>query len=163
MAERSNRKVLALVGFFGVVAAAAAFGGMFNPGRSGIRDWYGALEKPPFNPPDVVFGPVWTILYILMAISAYRVWAAGDSAPRTLALRLWFLQLALNAAWSPLFFGAKRPGLALIDILLLLPAIAAYIAVSRKVDRPAAWMMVPYLAWVSFATLLNEEIFRLNR
>lgn len=163
MADRSRRKWLALAGFAACVAAAATFGGMFNPGRTGIREWYGALEKPPFNPPDAVFGPVWTALYILMVISAYRVWAAEESAERTLALRLWFLQLALNAAWSPLFFGARKPGLALIDILLLLPAIVAYIAVSRKADRPAAWMMAPYLAWVSFATLLNEEIFRLNR
>lgn len=163
MAERKNRKWLALAGFGGAVAAAAAFGGMFNPGRGGTREWYSTLEKPPFNPPAAVFGPVWTILYILMAVSAWRVWSSSDSPHRTLALRLWVLQLAINAVWSPLFFGAKRPGLALIDILMLLPAIVAYIVVSRKVDRPAAWMMLPYLAWVSFATLLNEEIFRLNR
>lgn len=163
MSDRNKGKILALAGFVGAVAAAAAFGGMFNPGRGTTRAWYAALEKPPFNPPAAVFGPVWTLLYILIAISAYRVWASADSPERTRALRLWFVQLALNAVWSPLFFGAKRPDLALIDILLLLPAIAAYIAVSRKVDRPAAWMMVPYLAWVSFATLLNEEIFRLNR
>lgn len=162
MKER-RQKVLAFTLFSAAVAAAAAFGSLFNPGRGAIRDWYRALEKPSFNPPDAIFGPVWTLLYILMVVAAYRVWSADASRARAVALRLWFAQLALNAAWSPLFFGARNPAIALVDIVLLLAAIVAFAVVSRRVDRVATWLMVPYLAWVSFATAINEEIVRLNR
>jgi benzodiazapine receptor len=148
--------------FGGAVAGTALVGGLFNPTRGGTRDWYRELEKPPFNPPDAVFGPVWTLLYVLIAVSGYRVWASDAGRDRTRALALWGVQLVLNAAWSPLFFGAKRPALALADILLMLAAIAAYTAAARKVDKPAAWLMSPYLAWVAFATLLNAEIVRRN-
>ena len=137
-------------------------GGLFNPGRGATREWYGALEKPSFNPPDFVFAPVWTTLYVLIAISGYRVWASDAGRERTRALALWGAQLTLNAAWSPLFFGAKKPALALADIVGMLVAIASYTAVARKVDKPAAWLMSPYLAWVAFAALLNAEIVRLN-
>lgn len=148
--------------FGGVVAGAAVLGGLFNPGRGTTRQWYDDLEKPAFNPPDVVFGPVWTTLYVLIAISGYRVWFSGPGRERTRALALWGAQLALNAAWSPLFFGAKRPELALGDIVLMLVAIASYSAAAWKVDKPAAWLMSPYLAWVAFAAILNAEIVRLN-
>lgn len=148
--------------FGGVVAGAAMLGGLFNPGRGATREWYQQLEKPSFNPPDFIFGPVWTALYILIAISGFRVWSSDAGRDRTRALTLWGAQLALNAAWSPLFFGAKKPALALGDIVLMLAAIAAYTAVARKVDKPAAWMMSPYLAWVAFATVLNAAIVRMN-
>lgn len=148
--------------FGGAVTGVALLGGLFNPGRGATRDWYAELEKPSFNPPDAVFGPVWTALYLLIAISGFRVWSSAAGPARTRALTLWGAQLLLNAAWSPLFFGAKKPALALADILLMLAAIAAYTAAARKVDKPAAWLMSPYLAWVAFATVLNAEIVRLN-
>jgi benzodiazapine receptor len=153
-------KALALCGT--AVAATAALGGLFNPGRGTTRAWYSALEKPSFNPPDEIFAPVWTTLYVLIAISGARIASAPPSDERTRAMRWWSAQLALNAAWSPLFFGAKMPAAALADIVLMLAAIAASIAASRKVDTKAAWMMAPYLAWVAFATILNAEIVRLN-
>jgi translocator protein len=149
--------------FGGAVAAAAIGGSFFNPGRPATRAWYDSIEKPSFNPPDEVFGPVWTVLYILIAISGARVARAAASPERTEALALWSGQLALNAAWSPLFFGAQKPALAFVDIVLMLAAISAYIVRSRRVDRPASWMLVPYLAWVSFATVLNGSIVMLNR
>jgi tryptophan-rich sensory protein len=149
--------------FGGAVAAAAILGGFFNPGRGGTREWYRGLEKPPFHPPDAVFAPVWTTLYAMIAISGYRVWTADASRDRTRALALWIAQLTLNAAWSPLFFGAKKPALALGDIVLMLAAVGAYTAAARKVDDAAVALMSPYLAWVAFATLLNGEIVRRNR
>ena len=127
-----------------------------------MREWYGKLEKAPFNPPDVVFAPVWTVLYSLMATSSWRVWRKPAGAGRTAALTLWAAQLVANAAWTRIFFGAKRPRAALADIAGLLALISAYISVSRGVDRPATLMMLPYGAWVAFALLLNEEIVRRN-
>ena len=149
--------------FGGSVAAVAAAGSIFNPGRSDTRQWYDALEKPSFNPPDFVFAPVWTVLYVLIAVSGARVWRSAPGDARTAALRWWAAQLLLNGAWSPLFFGAKRPAIALADIVLMLVAIGAYVHTARRVDRTAAWLMAPYLAWVAFATILNGEIVRLNR
>ena len=151
-------KALALCGT--AVAAAATFGGLFNPGRGATREWYQSLEKPPFTPPDEIFAPVWTALYAMIAISGARVAATPPGPERTRALRWWSAQLALNAAWSPLFFGAKLPAAALANILLMLAAIAIYTVASRKVDVKAAWLMAPYLAWVSYATALNAEIVR---
>lgn len=150
---------IALAGFAGAVTASALVGGLTQ--RKG-NAWYRTLRKPSFNPPDWIFGPVWTGLYGLMAASAYRVWRRPSSAERSRALTLWGAQLAANAAWTPLFFGARRPAWALGDLALLLVGIGAYINEARKVDRPAAWMMAPYAAWSSFAALLNEEIVRLN-
>jgi tryptophan-rich sensory protein len=158
----ANRKLLGAAIFGGAVAGTALLGGLFNPGRGARREWYGELDKPSFNPPDFVFGPVWTALYILIAVSGYRVWASDGGAARVRALGLWGVQMILNAGWSPLFFGAKKPALALGDIVLMLAAIAAYAVAARKVDKPAAWLMAPYLAWVAFATVLNAEIVRLN-
>jgi tryptophan-rich sensory protein len=159
----SNRqRALGVAIFGGAVTGIAVLGSLFNPGRGETREWYSQLAKPSFNPPDVVFAPVWTVLYVLIAISGYRIWRADAGPERSRALALWGVQLILNGVWSPLFFGAKRPVLALGDILLMLLAITACIAAARKVDRPAAWLMAPYLAWVAFATILNGAIVRLN-
>ena len=158
----NKRRVIGAALFGGAVAGVAMVGGLFNPGRGATREWYEQLAKPPFNPPDVVFAPVWTALYVLIAISGYRVWFSDTGPERSRALALWFAQLALNGAWSLLFFGAKKPVLALGDILLMFAAITFYIVAALKVDRPAAWLMSPYLAWVAFATVLNMEIVRLN-
>ena len=158
----SKKRAAGAAIFGGAVAGVAMLGSLFNPGRGATREWYAQLEKPSFNPPDVVFAPVWTTLYALIAISGYRVWVSDAGRDRSRALALWGAQLILNGAWSPLFFGAKKPALAFGDILLMLAAIAWYTAAARKVDRPAAWLMLPYLAWVAFAAILNAAIVRLN-
>jgi len=149
----------ALAGFAGAVAAAALVGGVT---QKGSRGWYRTLRKPAFTPPDWIFGPVWTGLYVLMAGSAWRVWRQPPSPARSRALALWGVQLAANAAWTPIFFGARRPAWALADLALLAVGLGAYINEARKVDRASAWMMAPYAAWSSFAAALNEEIVRLN-
>lgn len=152
-----NKKLLTAAAFGVATAAAATLGARFNPkGETGR--WYDSLDKPPFTPPNIAFPIVWTTLYALMATSAYRVWNAGERR----AIGWWGAQLALNAAWSPIFFGARKPELALADLVALFAAIGAYTNAARKADKPAAWMMAPYLAWVAFAGALNAEIARRN-
>ncbi|GGH78382.1 tryptophan-rich sensory protein [Filimonas zeae] len=129
---------------------------------SNVDTWYPQLNKPSFNPPNSVFGPVWTVLYILMGISLYLIWRMPVSFARNNALRLFFFQLALNFLWSFLFFEWHLIGWALTDIVLLLVSILFCIALFRRVQRIAAWLFVPYLLWVSFATALNFAIYRLN-
>lgn len=126
------------------------------------KPWYRLLRKSALNPPDAVFGPVWTGLYAASAISAARVYRAQPSPGRTRALALWGTQQALNAAWTPLFFGRRRPRAALVDLGLLWGALGSYAAQARKVDRAAAALVLPYLAWLSFAGLLNSEVIRKN-
>lgn len=125
--------------------------------RRGLGDWHASLKKPWFNPPNWVFGPVWTVLYLLMGVAAARVHL--DPVCRG----LFFLQLGLNGLWSFLFFGWRRPDLALVDIALLWGCVAACVAYFAPVDVWAARLLWPYWAWVSFASLLNFEIWRLNR
>ncbi|MCC5841864.1 MAG: tryptophan-rich sensory protein [Opitutales bacterium] len=136
---------------------AAAVGSFFSPG-----EWYASLNKPTWNPPSWVFGPVWTLLYALMAISAWLVWVRGGFSAQRGPLSLFLLQLALNAAWSPVFFGLERPDLAFLVILFLWLGIVATIIAFRKVSHPATTLLLPYLAWVSFATALNGAIWILN-
>ena len=124
--------------------------------------WYRRLEKPPFQPPPVAFPIAWTPLYALIALSGWRVWRKPSGPRRSLALELWGLQLGLNASWSWLFFGKRRPRAALVEIGVLWASIAGYTAAARRVDRPAAAMMAPYLGWVAFAALLNGELVRRN-
>ncbi|MBS2029256.1 MAG: tryptophan-rich sensory protein [Deltaproteobacteria bacterium] len=154
-----SKALLAAAGFAGAVAGASALGARSSPGRG---RWYRRLRKPPFQPPSWVFAPVWTALYALIALSGHRVWRRRDRPGRNRALALWAVQLGLNATWSPLFFRARRPGLALADLGLLWLSVVGYTAAAREVDRPAAWAVVPYLGWTSFAFLLNEEIVRRN-
>jgi translocator protein len=155
------RKSAALGVIAGLTAGAAVLGASAQRGAN--DDWYDGLRKPRFTPPKAVFGPVWTGLYALIALSGYRVWKAPRSRRRRAALGLWGAQLVLNAAWTPLFFGLRRPLAALVDLVALTGTAGAYAAAARKVDRPAAIMMLPYLAWLGFAGALNEEIWRLNR
>jgi tryptophan-rich sensory protein len=151
-----------LLGFGALTAGAAALGS-FATQRSVNSAWYNVeLRKPPFQPPREVFGPVWTALYAMMTGSAARVYDAPPSRERTRALTLWGAQLALNAGWSAIFFGARRPRLALVELGALLAAIGAYTRQARKVDPRAAHLMLPYLGWTAFAMLLNEEIVRRN-
>ncbi len=122
-------------------------------------EWYTGLIKPSFNPPNWIFGPTWTVLYILIACAGWLVWRKDSGG---WAMRLWWTQLVLNFLWSPIFFAAHQIGLAFGVILLLLAAILAFIAVAWRHDRTAAWLFAPYAAWVAFASLLNGSIFVLN-
>jgi tryptophan-rich sensory protein len=121
--------------------------------------WYAALAKPTFNPPNWLFAPVWSILYVLIAIAG---WSTFERAGSAWPMRLWWLQLALNFLWSPVFFSAHVIGAALAIILLLLLAILAFVATIWRQDRVAAWLFMPYAAWVLFASALNAAIWHLN-
>jgi benzodiazapine receptor len=153
--------ILRLIASFGFVFLAAAVGGSATS-RS-VSGWYEKLAKPGFNPPDWLFGPAWTVLYLLMALAAFLVWNRGFSAPGVrLALALFLVQLVLNALWSVFFFGMRSPRLGLADIIPLWLAILATTVLFFRVSRAAGWLLVPYLAWVGFAAALNIAILRLN-
>lgn len=150
-----TRNIISLAPFLALVlVGGTAIGALTAPG-----DWYAALDKPSFNPPNWIFGPVWSTLYVLIAIAGWRVWR---SARDRLAMKLWWLQLGLNFAWSPIFFAAQQIAAALIIVLALLMTILAFIATAWRRDRQAAWLFVPYAAWVAFASLLNASILALN-
>ncbi len=136
---------------------APALGAWTLPG-----EWYAALRKPSWHPPSWIFGPVWTTLYLMMATAAWLVWRRGGWAGQRRALTLYLVQLALNAAWTPLFFGLKMPGFAFAEIVLLLAAIVATAFVFWRVSLAAALLFVPYIAWVAFASFLNFTLWRLN-
>jgi tryptophan-rich sensory protein len=144
-----------LTAFVGGVVCAGLALGFFNiPGA-----WYAQLAKPSFNPPNAVFAPVWTVLYILVGIAGYRAWIRQRMSA---AMNIWFLQLALNLVWSPVFFSLHWIGGALAIILALFVSILAFIALQWPRDRLAASLFIPYAAWVAFASLLNFSIYRLN-
>jgi translocator protein len=154
---RFNNQWLVFGGFVVVSFAAAALGGVTTAGA--VRDWYPTIAKPTWTPPSWIFGPVWTALYAMMAVAAWLVWRRVGWG----GALVWFaVQLALNAAWSPVFFGMHRIGLALVNIMLLWLAIAGTTVAFWRVVPVGGWLFVPYLAWVSFATALNFAIWRLN-
>jgi len=148
--------MLAFVPFLMAVAATAFVASRFRPGA-----WYAALAKPSWTPPGAVFGPVWSVLYLAIAVAGWRVWRNGGLDARR-PLVFWAAQLLLNAAWSWIFFGLRRPALALLDIALLLASIAAFAFFAREFSAAAAWLFVPYGAWVVFAMALNAAIARAN-
>lgn len=153
-----RRQWLALLVWILLPVAVGVVGALFPPG-----EWYAGLRKPPWNPPNSVFGPVWTALYIAMGVAAWRVWRHGGWARQREALTLFLAQLAANAVWTPLFFGLQALGWALADLALIL-VLAAWTA--RRfwaVDRIAGWIFVPYLAWLLYAASLNAAILWLNR
>jgi translocator protein len=137
--------------------AAGWFGSHYQPGA-----WYAQLQKPSFNPPAWVFAPVWTALYVLMAVAAWLVWRERRRAQVYPALALFIVQLGLNAAWTWIFFGWQRPGAALLEILALWLALLATLLAFRRVRRTAGLLLWPYLLWVSFAAALNFQFWRLN-
>ena len=149
--------ILGLCGWLLLCFAAASPGAVFMPG-----EWFAALKKPAWNPPSWIFGPVWTALYAMMAAAAWLVWQRGGWKEQRKPLLIFLAQLALNALWTPLFFGLHRPGVAFAEIVLLWLAIVATLVAFRPVNRTAAWLLVPYLAWVSFAAVLNGTLWRLN-
>lgn len=140
--------------FAACVAAAAFFGARYMPGA-----WYAGLAKPGWTPPNWVFAPVWTTLYVLIAIAGWLAWRAGDASR---PLLFWGLGLVLNGAWSWLFFGQQSMSAALVDIALLWVTIVAFIVTAWPRSKTASALFVPYLAWVTLATALNFTIWRLN-
>jgi translocator protein len=146
--------LVALAGFVVACFLAASMGVVFPPGS-----WYEHLRKPAWRPPNQLFAPVWTILYLMIAVAGWLVWNASGI---TLALAAYAVQLLLNAAWTPIFFGLHRPDLGFFEIVLLWLSIALTIALFGPISATAAWLLVPYLAWVTFAAALNFAIWRLN-
>ena len=153
----SGRSLLGLVAALALTFSAAYVGSRFPPG-----EWYAALSKPPWNPPGWLFGPVWGILYLLMAIAAWLVWRKSGFAGAAIPLGLFVVQLVLNAAWSWIFFGRQQLGLALIEILVLWVAILGTIIAFWMVRPISGILLVPYLLWVTFAAVLNATLWRLN-
>lgn len=155
--ETRNNGLVAVLGLFGFIVVtfcAPASGVMTLPGS-----WYAALNKPAWNPPAWIFGPVWTFLYLLMAVAAWLVWKRVGWKS---AIWLYLIQLALNAVWTPIFFGAHQLGWALVEIIVLWLAILVTLLTFLTVIRVAGLMLVPYLAWVSFAMFLNLTLWRMN-
>ena len=129
---------------------------------SGLVEWYQTLNKPFFQPPSWVFGPAWTILYTLMGISIARIWHLNNSLQKNKEIKLFVSQFAINLIWSPVFFAFRQPLIALIIIIVMLILIAMTIHSFKKIDKLAAILLLPYILWVSFATLLNASIVYLN-
>jgi len=127
-----------------------------------VAGWYRQIAKPSWTPPDWLFGPVWTTLYVLIGIAGWQVWRSRDSSAGNPALMFWSAQLAVNFIWSPLFFGMQAIGWALIDILVLWFLIGGFILAARRISPPAALLFVPYWLWVSYAGALNFAIWTLN-
>ncbi|MES2596861.1 MAG: TspO/MBR family protein [Verrucomicrobiota bacterium] len=155
MKRRSTtQQTFGLLGWIALTALAPAAGAFWMPGA-----WYAALAKPEWNPPNWIFGPVWSVLYLGMAVAAWLVWRRGSQGH---ALKLYVVQLALNAAWTPVFFGAHQLGAALLVILALWLAIVLTLRAFWRVSTPAGLLFVSYLAWVSFASFLNFTLWRMN-
>ena len=147
-----------LPGFHRRLLLAALTGALFRPG-----DWYERLAKPTWRPPNRLFAPVWTVLYFTIAVSGWLVWREAGFSGAALPLAMYVLQLVLNAAWTPIFFGLHRPDLGFLDIVLVWLSIVATIALFFSIHAAAALLLLPYLAWVTFAAALNFAVWRLNR
>ena len=148
--------LLCLAACFGAAAAGSV-------GTAAGLQWYRGIAKPSWTPPDAVFGPVWTVLYAMMAVAAWRVWVREGFSRARLPLAVFFIHLAVNTAWTLLFFGMRSPGLSLLDILVLWVLIGILIMLFWKHSRLASLLLVPYFLWVSFATALNATISWMNR
>lgn len=158
---KNIKDVRALVGFILLSEAAGVIGALFTV--RAIPDWYEPLSKPTLAPPNWVIGPVWTALFFLMGIGAFLVWRKAKGSKAMAALRIFVFQLVLNVLWTITFFGLKSPGSAFIVIIALWLSIAATIVAFARISKPAAWLLAPYIAWVSFAGYLNLMIWLLNR
>ena len=153
-----TKSILGLLGWLAVTFAAAWVGSRFKP-----DGWYASLTKPSWNPPNAIFAPVWSVLYVLMGVAAWLVWRRAGFEGAGAALGLFAGQLVLNALWPYLFFGQHRLDLAFFDIVALVVTILAVMLLFWPIDTGAGALMLPYLVWVSFATLLNFVLWRLNR
>ncbi len=149
-------RMVSLAGFLALVVLTAWLGSQFPAG-----EYYALLNKPDWAPPAWLFGPVWSVLYVLMAVAMWKVWDSGQQA-RTGALAWWLLQLGLNAAWSWLFFGLTRIGWAMAELAVLIGLVIFCIKAFSLISRSAAWLMVPYLLWLVFALVLNFSLWSLN-
>ncbi|GAC1679506.1 MAG: tryptophan-rich sensory protein [Steroidobacteraceae bacterium] len=149
--------IIGLAGFIAACFLAALTGAWFRPG-----EWYERLKKPSWRPPNRLFAPVWTVLYLMIAVAGWLVWRDAGFAGAGWPLAVYALQLILNAAWTPLFFGLHRPDLGCIDIVLVWASIIATIVLFYPIHVGAALLLVPYLAWTTFATALNFAVWRLN-
>jgi tryptophan-rich sensory protein len=149
--------ILSLLAFLVACAAAAASGIFFRPGA-----WYRGLAKPNWCPPNWLFGPVWLVIYVTIALAGWMIWRSEAGPLRDTALAVYALQLVLNACWSAVFFGLRRPGLAFFEMLCLWSSIVATVLFFHAVQATAAYLLVPYLLWVSFALALNYRVWRLN-
>lgn len=139
---------------------AGGLGSFFTIGS--VKEWYPVLVKPALNPPAWIFGPVWTTLFLLMGYALFLVWKDENAKNKRLAYSAFGIQMVLNALWSIIFFGLHSPGGALVEVVFLWLAILATIIAFYKISKPAAWLLVPYIAWVSFAMYLNYSIYALN-
>jgi benzodiazapine receptor len=162
MAKNTKRYILKLVVSIVACLAAGAIGSIFT--RSAIPTWYATLQKPVFSPPNWLFAPVWTLLYILMGIAAFLVWRKGlENRQVRIALIFFLIQLVLNASWSVVFFGLESPLYGLIVISILWVAILVTVTKFFKISRAASMLMWSYLLWVTFAAVLNSSIWLLNQ
>jgi benzodiazapine receptor len=155
-----SRQAIALLAFVGACLLAGAVGALLN--AAPIRDWYPTLRKPDWTPPEWVFGPVWTTLYLLMGLAAWLIWRRAGWGVGRIPLGLFAVQLALNAAWSVLFFNLRSPGSAFGEILLLWCAIGALLWSFVRISTLAGLLLVPYWLWVTFAAALNGVIWWTN-
>lgn len=162
ISRQANRRrdIVGLIAFLALCLGVSAIGGAVT--ATSVGTWYQTLHKPPFNPPDWLFAPVWTTLFVMMAIAGWLAWRAGGRSAARGALMLFAVQLALNLAWSVLFFGLRSIGAALVEVVVLLAAILATTVAFWRRDRIAGLLFMPYAAWVAFAVLLNVALWRLN-
>jgi tryptophan-rich sensory protein len=150
------------VGAFVAFIVLCIAGGLASGLASPPGEWYASLAKPSWTPPGWLFGPVWTVLYAMIGVAGWRLWRSRRVPGAGAALGAWSVQLALNFAWTPVFFGLRAPAAALAIILVLLASILATVALAWRVDRPSSLLLLPYTAWVCFATALNAAIVQLN-
>jgi len=153
-------EIIALVLFVAVCLGAGGLGAIATTPEIGA--WYTTIAKPWWNPPDYIFGPVWTTLYIMMAIAAWSVWKTAGCKEAAIPLTLFGVQLSLNVAWSWVFFGMHQPGWAFAEIVILWLAILATTRAFFRCSKIGGWLLLPYLTWVSFAAVLNFAIWRMN-
>ncbi len=153
----TTKTIAGLIGWLLLCYAAASLGAIFMPG-----EWYAALRKPAWNPPAWIFGPVWTALYTMMAVAVWLVWKQGGFKSQRLPLGFFLIQLAMNALWTPLFFGLHWMGVAFAEIVLMWFAILLTMEHFRRLSRPAVWLLAPYLLWVAFAAMLNGTLWWMN-
>lgn len=156
----AKSNILKLVIALLITIGLGSLGGLFTYPE--IKTWYATLQKPSFQPPNWLFGPVWTLLYTLMGIGVYLVWKLPATARRNKALAVFMIQFILNFCWSIIFFNQHQTGWAFIEIIVMWVCILLTIIQFSKLSYPAAWLLVPYILWVSFATVLNGAIWKLN-
>lgn len=151
---------ISLICWMGICFVVAGVSGLWT--ASEVPGWYRTLARPAIAPPDWVFGPVWTLLYAMMAVAAWQVWESAPSSLRTCGLVLFLVQLGLNFAWSFIFFRQHDLGAALVEVVVLWAVIGATTLVFGRISPVSFWLMAPYWAWVTFAAVLNEKFWRLN-